>query len=58
MKAKIIDLRCDKVYKNVLLVIRCKLAYLDFMNTCKKSYDAQAWKYIKYFAILFQNSNL
>lgn len=51
------DFRCNKVYKNVLLVIRCGFTYLDFVDVCKRGYGTGAQKYIKYFVILFQDSN-
>lgn len=57
IQKKIINLRHDKVYKNSLLVMRYKLAYLDFVDVCKKVYGTWAQKCIKYFVILFQSSN-
>ncbi len=52
-----IDLRRDKVYKNILLAMRCKLTYLNFVDAHRGDYDARAQKCIEYFAILFQSSN-
>lgn len=35
----------------------CKLAYLNFMDICRRDYDVYAQKDLSCFAILFQNSN-
>ena len=57
VKAKILknvtDFRYDKLSENALFVVRYKLAYLNFVDTCRRGYCALAQKYIKYFAILF-----
>lgn len=56
VKAKIqkemIDLRRVKVYKNDLLIIRCRLVHLGFVDAYKKSYGAYTQKCIEYFTIL------
>ena len=57
IQKEVIDLRRDKVYENALLVMRCGLAYLDFVDACRGGYGARAQKCIEYFAILFQGSN-
>ncbi len=41
-RKEVIVLRCDKIYKNALLITRCGLAYLNFMDACRESYDACA----------------
>ena len=57
IEKEVIDLRRNKVDKNALLVMRCGLAYLDFVDACKESYGVRTQKCIEYFAILFQGSN-
>lgn len=39
-----IDYGCDKVYKNVLLVIRCKFVYLNFIDAYRRDYGIYAQK--------------
>ena len=53
IQKEVIDLRHNKVYENVLLVMRCKLVYLDFVDACRRCYGGHAQKYIEFFAILF-----
>lgn len=57
IRKKVIIFRCDKVHKNALFITRCRLAYLDFVDTCRGDYGTRAQKYWKNFAILFQGSN-
>lgn len=38
IKAKVINLRYDKFYKNILFVTRYGPVYLNFIDTCKRGY--------------------
>lgn len=39
IERKLIDLKCDKIHKNALLITRCKLLYLDFVDTYQGHYS-------------------
>ncbi len=43
---KVIDLRYNKIHKNVLLVMKYKFAYLDFVGAYKKDYSTRTQNYI------------
>lgn len=57
LSAEITSRSRDIHRENALIIISCRLLYLDFQDACRKGYSRHIEKCIEMFAILFQRTN-